>query len=279
MRVRRLEGAEEFLAASAALRSGDPVRTNVLGSVALGVVQGRTYDRAHWWLVEDDAGGAVGAALWTVPHRLLVSPMPQEAADALAADVIALDAVPPGVIGPPLVAHRIVEAAGWTTPAAVRELILVLDRFVPATGVPGVARPATPDDLDLGTRWLEQFAIDADVLVSDPRESFRLRLGANRFWVVDGEPVSLAGHAPLVESEGVVVARVGPVYTPAEHRRRGYAAAITSAVTAELVSRADVVMLYTDAANPTSNAVYERLGYRVVDEVVDLDVAAGTSPR
>ncbi len=45
-------------------------------------------------------------------------------------------------------------------------------------------------------------------------------------------------------------------------------------MTAELLEAADIVMLFTDAANPTSNGVYERLGFRVVGEVVDLDVAA-----
>jgi predicted GNAT family acetyltransferase len=68
------------------------------------------------------------------------------------------------------------------------------------------------------------------------------------------------------------VGRVGPVYTPAEHRRRGYGAAITSAVVEHLLPLTTTVMLYTDAANPTSNGVYERLGFRVVADVVDLEL-------
>ena len=150
----------------------------------------------------------------------------------------------------------------------------MLDTFVPPVGIPGSVRPATLDDLDLGAAWIEQFAVDAGTFLPDPRESFLSRLPGNRFWVVDGEPVSFAGHAPLVDAGGTVVARVGPVYTPAGHRRRGYGAAVTAAVTAELLVAADIVMLFTDAANPTSNGVYERLGFRVVGEVVDLDLAA-----
>jgi predicted GNAT family acetyltransferase len=272
VRVRRLDSAEEFLEATAGVRAADPVRTNVLGSVATGVAQGRAYDSCRWWVVEDDAGEAVGAALRTAPYKLLLGPMPPEAADALADDVVALGEVPPGLVGPTPVATRVAERAGWATTVATQERILVLETFVPPMGVPGEARPTTEDDLDLGAAWTEQFAIDADTFLPDPRESFRGRLSSNRFWVVDGEPVSFASHAPLVESGGVTVARVGPVYTPAEHRRRGYGAAVTAAITAELLEVADVVMLFTDAANPTSNGVYERLGYRVVGEVVDLDV-------
>jgi predicted GNAT family acetyltransferase len=272
VRARRLDGAEEFLEATASVRAADPVRTNVLGSVATGVAQGRVYEHCLWWVVEDDAGEPVGAALRTAPYKLLLGPMPLEAADALADDVVALGEVPPGLVGPTPVATRIADRAGWATTVATQERILVLDVLVPPVGVPGSVRPTTLDDLDLGAAWTEQFAVDAGTFLPDPRESFRARLANNRLWVVEGEPVSFASHAPLVESGGVVVARIGPVYTPAEHRRRGYGAAVTAAVTAELLEAADVVMLFTDAANPTSNGVYERLGFRVVGEVVDLDV-------
>ncbi|MFN8169027.1 MAG: GNAT family N-acetyltransferase, partial [Candidatus Nanopelagicales bacterium] len=264
MRARRLGSAEEFLETTTALRAADPVRTNVLGSVATGVAEGRRYEHELWWVVEDDGGEVVGAALRTAPYKLLLGPMPPEAADALADDVVALGEAPPGLVGPAPVAARVAERAGWPTRVATQERILVLDALVPPVGIPGEVRAATEADVDLGAAWVEQFARDADTFVPDPRESFVARLSGNRFWVVDDEPVSYAGHAPLVESGGVTVARVGPVYTPAEHRRRGYGAAVTAAVTAELLEVADVVMLFTDAANPTSNGVYERLGYRVV---------------
>jgi predicted GNAT family acetyltransferase len=138
--------------------------------------------------------------------------------------------------------------------------------------VPGSARPLTADDVDHAAAWTAQFALDAGVLVPDPRSNVESRLSSYLYWEVDGEPVSFAGHAPMVDTPSGVVARVGPVYTPLEHRRRGYGAAVTSAVTERLLDVASIVMLYTDAANPTSNGVYERLGYRVFDEVVDLDL-------
>ncbi len=276
MRARQVEDAAGFLAATRELRAADPVRTNVLGSVATGVVEGRAYEAEHWWVVEDDDGTVLGAAVWTVPYRLLVGPMPDDAADALGRAVAELGTDPPGVIGPSAVAQRVADAAGLTATVATRERVLVLHEFAPATGVPGGARRATPADEDLGAAWLEQFARDADTFLPDPRESFVGRLANNRFWEVDGVPVALAGHAPLVPSPGATVARVGPVFTPAEHRRRGYAGAVTSAIVTELLEVADVVMLFTDEANPTSNGVYERLGFRHVADVVDLDLARPT---
>ena len=63
--------------------------------------------------------------------------------------------------------------------------------------------------------------------------------------------------------------RVGPVYTPPELRGRGYAGAATAAASqAALDAGVRQVVLYTDLANPTSNALYQRLGYRPVEDRV-----------
>ena len=78
-----------------------------------------------------------------------------------------------------------------------------------------------------------------------------------------GRVVHLTGHN--LPSFGV--ARVGPVYTPREHRGQGYATAAVAAVSCRLLDRGARVCLFTDQANPTSNRIYEALGYR---RVVDL---------
>jgi predicted GNAT family acetyltransferase len=72
------------------------------------------------------------------------------------------------------------------------------------------------------------------------------------------------------------VVRVATVYTPPEHRRQGFGGAVTAASTqAGLDGGARDVVLYTDQANPTSNALYQRLGYRPVEERVVLDLEPG----
>jgi predicted GNAT family acetyltransferase len=271
VRVARPATAFEFLERSASLRAADPVRTNVLGSVATGVAQGRRYEREHWFLLEQ-AGGVVGAALWTVPYRLLVGPMPLEAAAELGAHVRAMDEQPAGVIGPAEVATAVADGGGWTATQVMLERILVLGEYTPPPPVQGSARAAVEDDADLATDWLVRFCEDAGTSMPDPRENFLSRLYAYRFWEVDGEPVSMAAHAPLVDTPAGAVARIGPVFTPREHRRRGFAGAITASVVEHVLPQVSTVMLFTDAANPTSNGVYERLGFRAVAEVVDLDL-------
>jgi len=68
------------------------------------------------------------------------------------------------------------------------------------------------------------------------------------------------------------IARVGPVYTPPEHRRRGYATSLVAAWTAQLLGRGiHRCALFTDLANPTSNSIYQTVGYRPVADAVEID--------
>ena len=93
----------------------------------------------------------------------------------------------------------------------------------------------------------------------------RLGYGGITLWEAGGVPVSIAGRTRAVA--GMV--RVAPVYTPPELRGRGYAGAATAAVSqAALDAGVREVVLYTDLANPTSNALYQRLGYRPVEDRV-----------
>jgi predicted GNAT family acetyltransferase len=86
-------------------------------------------------------------------------------------------------------------------------------------------------------------------------------------WEHDGEIVSFAGWGGPTPNG----ARVGPVYTPPELRGRGYATAATAELSRRLLaSGRRFCFLYTDLANPTSNAIYERIGYRRVCESAEI---------
>jgi len=95
----------------------------------------------------------------------------------------------------------------------------------------------------------------------------RIGYGGFTVWETADGPVSLAGRTRAVAGQ----ARIGPVYTPPEHRGRGYGGAVTIAVSQQaLAAGVNDVLLYTDLANPTSNALYQRLGYQPVTDSVQL---------
>ena len=77
----------------------------------------------------------------------------------------------------------------------------------------------------------------------------------------DGEPVAMAGTSGQTPNG----ARVGPVYTPPALRGRGYASACTAALSQLLLDEGRrFCFLYTDLSNPTSNKIYQAIGYRPV---------------
>ncbi len=98
----------------------------------------------------------------------------------------------------------------------------------PAPFPPGGPRVAAAADRDLLESWLVTFGEEIADVQRDPAEAVadRLSYGGLTLWEVDGTAVSLAG----VNRPSAGVVRVGPVYTPREHRQHGYGGAVTTAV-------------------------------------------------
>lgn len=222
--------------------------------------------------VEDD-GHVVGCAFRTPPHKLGLTRMPLEGA-ALVAEVAA-ERYPsvPAVLGPREEAWAAAEAwvtlRGGEATRGMKARIHRLEIVEPPVGVGGRMRLATEDDLDLAAEWAEGFARDTG-------EDFRPPAGAQAGWIqerklhlwdVDGAAVCMA-LATGATYRGV---RIGYVYTPAELRGRGYASALTAALSQKMLDAGCAFcVLYTDLANPTSNAIYARIGYRPVCDVEDV---------
>lgn len=264
--------AATFLSATHAFRSAEPVLTNILGSVATGVVEGRQYESERWLTVEE-SGQTVGIAMRTAPWHLAVSPMPLAAARLLGRHLADVDPDLPGINGP----RQVVEATldGLASPRRARvamvDIARVLGTYVPPLPTPGSARLATAADLDLLVRWHLQFGDDVGLPTHDIEASVagRVSAGALWLWEVDGTPAAMAGHAAPVPTPTGDVVRIGPVYTVAALRGRGYGAAVTAAVTEHLIPRSSVVMLFADAAAPHTNRIYQRLGFDAVAEIVE----------
>ena len=231
-----------------------------------------------WWRpsARPDAEGAgeVGAVCMHTPEfPVLLSQVSAQAAAELARDLAAAGRQLPGVNAPQEAADAF--AAAWRdrTGDAVtlyrRMRLFRLGRLGrPAAGPGGAARLATERDHDLLAGWFDAFARE----VGDPPRydsravvGERIGYGGITVWEAGGVPVSIAGRTRTVA--GMV--RVGPVYTPPELRGRGYAGAATAAASqAALDAGVRQVVLYTDLANPTSNALYQHLGYRPVEDRV-----------
>ncbi|MDH6197140.1 GNAT superfamily N-acetyltransferase [Mycobacterium frederiksbergense] len=224
--------------------------------------------------------GVAGAAVQTHDSVLLVSGLPTETAMAAVGALTAAEVNLSGVRGTPSTvtafAHAWHEVTGVWMNESSRDVLYRLGELTPPGGVAGEWRSAGAADAEDVVRWLDGFFIEA---FGEPSnlEASRAMLAATvgsgdhiLLWTVDGKPVSMA----RVRAAAVGVSRIGPVYTPPEHRGHGYAAAVT-AVAAQFALRegAGEVVLFADADNPVSNRVYQRIGFKAVAENVRCTLA------
>jgi RimJ/RimL family protein N-acetyltransferase len=264
---------EAFLAAAGAFLRARPVEHTVLLGVVERLVRGgpAAYGPAPpllaWW----EEGGEVRAALLrTPPFPALLTELPEHVV-APAAELLGAS----GADAPAPTARLLAAAAQARTGAPPRvtrrQRLHRLEELVPPRPAPdGRALAARDEHRALLVAWSTAFAREAGTPPLDVAAQVddRLRHGGFTLWErEDGQLVSLAGRTPAVAG----VARVGPVFTPPEHRGRGYAAGATAAaVLAALDDGAAQVALFTDLANPVSNRLYARLGFRAVEDRVIL---------
>lgn len=227
--------------------------------------------------VRDGAGAVALIAVRTPPRDLVLSRAASPGAvDPLVDDVARGIPDLPGVVGP--TASVAAFTRRWAHVTGTRSTLHMAmrayraERAVEPASVAGRARPAGPEDRPTIVEWLTAFT--AEALAEEPDDERIGRMaqrllptGPDRgvlLWEVDGRPVSMAGYGGPTPN-GI---RVFAVYTPPQWRGRGYAAACVAALTRRLLDGGRrFCFLFADLANPTSNALYERVGYRAVADV------------
>lgn len=269
------DSIDAYAATVTPLLSAEPERYTVMMGVMAGLVEhgpslfGTDPPLLGWWTRD----GVVSAAvLQTPPYPVQVTSLPAEAVGPLA---VALAPSHAGGITDVLgaepdataFAQAWASATGQRFSVEMRQRLHRLGEFTPPSPMPaGAARVATSDEIQLACRLDAEFAAATGQRpASATLVESRLRTGRLVLWEVAGQPVSTAGLSALNGG----VARIGQVYTPPEHRNRGYGAAVTAATTRLAFDYgATSVILFTDVANPTSNALYARLGYQPVEDKV-----------
>jgi predicted GNAT family acetyltransferase len=274
--VRRLDDPVAFLEAAEPLLLGDEARHNlILGLAATFRDHPSLYPEYRLWLMQDGSE-TIGAALRTPPQNLILArPRDAGALEALAG---ALDEEIPGVVGALPEVETFADIwsgrVGATPHRRMTQGIYSLERVQPVSDIAGRMRPATEDDRPLLLDWWRAFAVEA--LPDDDQDEERLHRGVEHRLVSEDAgivlwehdcPVSLAAFGNRTPN-GI---RIGPVYTPPEKRGHGYASALVAALSASLLaSGRRFCFLYTNLANPTSNAIYERIGYDLVGESAEV---------
>jgi GNAT superfamily N-acetyltransferase len=269
--------AGEFLAQAGSYLNADPVENTLLLTIAHGALgstaaPGPVLPLYGWY--------PGGAFVHTPGRPIILGPMtepaePAEPAAALAAILRRQGQLLAGVDGAPAAAEafaaewrRTASPAGLTIASRVfhRQRLFRLAELTPPAPPPGQARVATATDRELLTRWTGAFHREANEgrgPDSAAQVASRLAYGGLLVWEAGRELVAMAARTPVISG----MSRVAPVYTPPAQRGKGYGGAVTVAASqAARAAGARDVVLFTDLANPTSNALYRRLGYRPVSD-------------
>lgn len=236
----------------------DEVRFNLQLAVLGNVLRESPPGFRYWTL-----GGAGHCAFQWPGRAIVLGSLSEVECEELARQVAEIDY--PGVVGSDEMPHWFVTRAGAIgaqfeepVPQSI-QVIRTAPRF---PGTPGAAREVDGADAPLLSEWLAAFQREA--VPHDPppvRSNVEKAATSGRFvfWTVGGEPVSMAAVTRRLRNTGAIT----PVYTPPEHRGRGYAGSVTAAVVDKLFAEGKTaVCLYTDLRNPMSNRCYAKIGFK-----------------
>jgi len=272
--------AAEFLADVRPTLAEHEAEHHLVLGVAEGVARDATPNAALFAATVRDADGLALAGFRTGKHPLLVATdreIPGDAVSVLCDALIAAGQQPRHVIGALGLADAVADAwrrrTGNEPKPAMHQRVYKLTEVVQFRRASGELRLATAADLELVTRWITAFEHEALGAIGLPGMGAvaerKVRNGELYLWC-DPEPRTMAGWArPTARAIAV-----NAVYTPAEWRQRGYATACVAELSALLLRRGfEFCVLYTDLANPTSNSIYTKIGYRPVRDFLMYEVS------
>jgi uncharacterized protein len=268
-RVTTYSTAADFLhEVRAYLERQEAVTDLMLGLASRLAEEPLAYGSPPYLAAVSDEQGPILAALMTPPHNLILhseqesKPAPLE---LLAQDLIKERWAVAGVVGPVHLAEAFAvlwaRRTGAVKAPGMNQRIYKLSGVIHPRYSPGGLRLAGEDDTGLVVRWMH--ALQQEAMPNSPRPSPDLTHARiderNVFLWDDGGPVSMAVKTRPTR-HGV---SVGWVYTPPELRRRGYASSCVAALSQQLLDAGfEYCTLFTDLSNPTSNHIYQQIGYR-----------------
>lgn len=294
MRIDITSDAARFLAEAEPLLRGDPLRHTVIATTAVNQAEGRSGAMATRFLTVRD-GETVGMAMCT-QGSVYLGELPAESvlavADAFVADDVALRSVEGAVAdADAFAAHWSKVGDGSYRRRFSTRLFRLGELRMPGAGstprapgadgsprvpaaagalqvpaVAGAARRATVADAAVCRELVGAFAAESGAPLRLDETAVRRRIESGWWWLWDraGTPVALVARQTAV----LGWARIGPVYTPPHLRGNGFASALTATVAAEIRAEGADACLFTDLANPTSNKIYQAIGFEPVRDFV-----------
>lgn len=265
---------QSFLSTGSRFLGTNEVLNNLPIGVADEIIKGRVFASPPTFVTVHEHQAVAGAALMTPPWPWTLSVMASDVATQLGEYLREQGFAINGVNGPVAVANAFSRGVKRKMVEERRMWILRLDEVIwpsqpiaAESGQTNSIQRATPRDLAFVVEWYQAFS--EEVGTGAPEDAARRAVSDNRLYIlrVENEPVSMAAFSRELPRGYAVSA----VYTPRQFRKNGYASMVTAAVSQVVLDLGkEYVCLFTDASNPTSNKIYEAIGFQRVGESVSL---------
>ncbi|PEP47140.1 GNAT family N-acetyltransferase [Bacillus pseudomycoides] len=213
--------------------------------------------------------------LQTEKKQMIVakSEISQEAIEGIAKQLTKVYPDIPGLIGEKRVVKQLAEEIAKLEQKKLsirmNQGVYELKKVKKKWGEYGVFRRVNSVELPLIEKWVHQFCEDVHLPTTEEKakQTANTLVSTNRLfgWEVDGRLVSVAAITRPTKSN----ITINFVYTPKEERKQGYASNCVAALSQLMLDRGyKTTTLYTDLANPTSNKIYQEIGYEPIMESV-----------
>jgi uncharacterized protein len=278
------EDAAHFTAAAAAFLRAAEVETSSIASIAMRMVNAPGDDDAGAYLATvSDGSRTVAAVFHGAAGAALLTNAPDSAVTLIADDLANRGRHPKGVVGP--LDQCEVFARAWHQRTGQVHVLRFHLRHFELSASPALAaatgrlRPPEASEQALIVDWqlafFEETRMPDDVARVRRNAIQRFERGQVRVWD-DGGAVAFVGYGDVAAA----TARIAPVYTPPRFRGRGYASAMVGELSRELFAAGKrAILISADVANPTSNSIYRRIGFRPVADYFHFDLVEGGHER
>jgi predicted GNAT family acetyltransferase len=155
----------------------------------------------------------------------------------------------------------------------MNQRIYVCKQVLTDTKIEGVVRLATSDDYETLKYWANEFVSEVEgypVPMEESNQTLDRLLNNDGVYVLvkDGVLLSMAARSrPWRNTE-----TISYVFTPKSLRRKGYASKVVEVLTKIILQEKEQVTLYTDLANPTSNSIYQKIGFKPYCDSIVLNI-------
>lgn len=285
MNIRSYSCAHDFLLDTETMLEERELDNNLILGICQNLADPKKAEPDHVYIAVYDGREVVACSIKTFSKAISFSKVDTKRATELLAGYYRDNQIPiTGVFAETQHAHDFARFYGIGTNGSTSSLgsgsasLLVheLTKVNPLPKAEGSLHNATESDLELIVEWIQRFEDDADI---HPRQSVeqittatnaRIARGDFSIWMHEGKKVNMAGVMRRTKNIGII----GLVYTPPEFRGKGYATSCVKEVSESVLrSGLKACGLFTDVANPTSNAIYSRIGYVPSTQFSDIDFA------